>query len=300
MRYRNNSNFKLAPYYAWVDAGGKVVKPFYGLRKLRSLLNIQERLINKNSTTAILCFSEPPSLDVDTFPWWGHYEIIPVVWDCWPKYWDYTEQWFQRHGVRSAVFTSSQTADEFRRRLPEMNILTITEGIETKLYKGEKVLTERNVDILLFGRIAKKYGNLDFGNLRKVVSKDEQSVLQTRSDLINALADAKVVLNVPRCDMQPELAGGIETLTQRYWECMLSGVVMLGRSPKELTDLIGYDPTVPLIGKHIEGQIRDIIVHIEKYQPLVDKNKETALALGDWTFRVETIKKWLRGGGYNI
>lgn len=45
MQYRNNSNFKLAPYYAWVDAGGKAVKPYDGLRKLRSFAIILDCMV---------------------------------------------------------------------------------------------------------------------------------------------------------------------------------------------------------------------------------------------------------------
>lgn len=39
--------------------------------------------------------------------------------------------------------------------------------------------------------------------------------------------------------VQPEIAGDIETLTQRYWECMFSRMVMVGHAPQELLTLSG-------------------------------------------------------------
>lgn len=301
IHYKNNSNFKLAPYYAWIEAGGKKEKTYHRLRKLRSLLRVQEILFPKNTGTAMLCFSEPPSLDVDSFPWWGHWEIIPVLWDCWPKFWDITEEWFRRHEVRSAVFTSSQTAEEFRHRMPELNILTITEGIDSKLYHGEKPLNNRNIDFLQFGRVTRFINNLNFGNdIRFVSSKNEKYLLHTRKDLVNALSDAKIVLCVPRCDMQPKLAQGIETLTQRYWECMLSGAIIIGRAPKELIDLIGYDPVINIDKENIVEQVNDIIAHIAEYQDLVDKNRKIALQKADWSIRIEHIKEWLKNSGYRV
>ena len=301
MKYANNSNFKLAPYYAWVDAGGKKAASYYSLKSLRFLLPLFEKITHRSSQKAVLCFAEPPSLDIDCFPWWGWREIIPVLWDCWPKYWHSTEQWFRSHDVKSAIFTSSQTADEFRRRFPNMNILTITEGIDTITFHAEKPLSKRNIDILQYGRVAKLWGSVNFGDdIHSICSKDEKTLLHTRKDLVNSLADSKIVLSIPRCDMQPELAGNIETLTQRYWECMLSGTIILGRAPQELIDLIGYDPTVHLRQECIIEQVRSIIRHIEDYQELVDRNRTVALEKADWSLRIKAIMEWLREIGYEV
>ena len=91
---------------------------------------------------------------------------------------------------------------------------------------------------------------------------------------------------------QPEVAGDIETLTQRYWECMFSRMVMVGHAPQELIDFIGYNPVIELSDKiSSEELIADVIEHIEDYQVLVDKNRETAEKLGSWDVRM----KWLMG-----
>lgn len=91
---------------------------------------------------------------------------------------------------------------------------------------------------------------------------------------------------------QPEMAGDIETLTQRYWECMFSRLVMVGHAPQELVDFIGYNPIIELRDDiSAEALIRDVLEHIDDYQELVNKNWETAERLGSWDVRM----KWLMG-----
>ena len=57
-------------------------------------------------------------------------------------------------------------------------------------------------------------------------------------------------------------------------------------------DFIGYNPVIELSDKiSAEELIADVIEHIEGYQSLVDKNRETAEKLGSWNVRI----KWLIG-----
>ena len=100
----------------------------------------------------------------------------------------------------------------------------------------------------------------------------------------------KVTITLPRSMTQPEVAGDIETLTQRYWECMFSRMVMVGHAPQELVDFIGYHPVIELRDDiSAEELIADVLENIEIYQSLVDKNRETAEKLGSWNVRM----KWL-------
>ena len=57
-------------------------------------------------------------------------------------------------------------------------------------------------------------------------------------------------------------------------------------------DFIGYNPVIELTDKiSPEELIANVIEHIEDYQSLVDKNRETAEKLGSWDVRM----KWLIG-----
>ena len=299
-------NFKTAPYEAWVKFGGATAKSHYPYRMLHGLAFRHELpTILKSSKETRLRFVEPVSLFFDTFPDYAHYEIIPFVWDCWPRYFEKMCHWMKKHHVRTAIFTSSQTAERMRQRFPEMNILYCPEAVDSSYYKQGRSLKERSIDLLEFGRgsgiVFNENDNQNENKkLRYVCTKVNGRFTYTNEELYDAMGDAKVTIALPRSITQPEVAGDIETLTQRYWECMLSRMVILGQAPKELTDLIGYNPVINLDKENATEQILDILAHIKDYQELVDRNRETALQLGGWTHRMEGIISWLQKNNYRI
>lgn len=300
--YQNICNFKSYPFQAWKALGGQVAKSHYPYKMLHGLAyNYFFPAINKNKKEARLRFVSGYSINFDTFPDYVFYEIIPIVWDCWPKNVPVVESFFRKYDVKTAVFTSSQTAEIFRSKLPAMNILTITEGVNVDLYHRGKDLKERTIDVLEVGRawveffespLLEGINHIKTGNMARAFNTDEEFRL--------GLADAKVTINVPRCDVDKKTAGDIDTLTQRYWECMLSRVVMVGRAPKELIDLIGYNPVVDWDGEDASPVVNGILSHIEDYQQIVDRNYETALRLASWAIRINQIKEFLVKKGYEI
>ena len=287
--YNHGINFKMQVYDEWVKLGGSTMPCHYPWRVFHKFaFNYELPTFHKNEEIAQLRFVEPVSLSFDTFPDYARYEIIPLVWDCWPMYF-----------VRTAIFTSSQTAEKMRERFPEMNILAITEGIDTSKYSEGKLLKERSIDLLEFGRRNKKVFDVSLPlNYKHLYNKNGEHLFKTEHDLIDGLADSKITVCYPRCDTQPEKAGDIETLTQRYWEAMLSRIVIVGRAPKELVDLIGYNPVIEIQREQQTEKIVEILSHIEDFQCHVDKNRETALKTGDWNPRAKMIKEWLKQTGY--
>jgi len=102
----------------------------------------------------------------------------------------------------------------------------------------------------------------------------------------------------PQCDTNPFRGGNVETLTQRYWEAMLSGCLMVGRAPKELIDLVGYNPIIDVDWEDPENQLLDILNNVTSYQDLVDKNYSTAISRGPWDSRMNLMKNFLSERGY--
>ncbi len=300
--YNHGINFKMQVYDAWVKMGGKTMPTHYPWRVFHKFaFNYELPTFHKNEKIAQLRFVEPVSLSFDTFPDYARYEIIPLVWDCWPMYFEKTCHWLIKHHVRTAVFTSSQTADRMKKRFPQMNILAITEGIDTSKYKEGKDLNERSIDLLEFGRRNKKVFDVNLpSNYKHLYSKNGEHLFKTEQDLVNGLSDSKITVCFPRCDTQPQKAGDIETLTQRYWEAMLSKIVIVGRAPKELVDLTGYNPVIEIDKDYQEEQIIDIIEHIDNYQNLVNKNRSVAIKFGDWNSRTKQIMDWLYNCNYSI
>lgn len=324
-------NYKMSAYEAWERTGGEISPAHYppralhglafryeipewvqkgssrfaSLSKFKSLcwnrfFNFQLSIINSRNE-ARLRFVEPVSLYFDTFPDYALYEVIPFVWDCWPCYEEKMCKWLEKHDVKTAIFTSAQTAERMRERFPQMNIMWCAEAVDSTLYTEGKSLAERGIDLMEFGRSNERVFNVKLPEMIKHVSTmQDGKFLYTNEQLYQAMGDAKVTITLPRSVTQPEIAGDIETLTQRYWECMLSRMVMLGHAPKELVDLIGYNPVIELDTEHTAEQVQEILAHIEDYQLLVDKNRETALKMGDWYVRMQEVMKCLIDCGYEV
>ena len=299
-------NFKTAPYEAWVKCGGQDAKFHYPARPFHRLaFEYELPTLWKSKKEIRLRFVEAISINFDTFPDYTRYEIIPFVWDCWPKYFEKMCCWLQRHQVRTAIFTSSQTAKRIKARFPMMNIMYCPEAVDTSLYTEGMELKDRQIDLLEFGRNANLSINLKDNenqnrSFRYVCTKVNGKFIFSNEQLYEAMGDARITITLPRSCTEPELAGDIETLTQRYWECMLSRMVMLGHAPQELIDLIGYNPVIKIDKEHVKEQILDILAHIEDYQALVDKNRETALSIGSWEIRMKQVMDWLKEVGYEV
>ena len=300
-RHKGIINFKKGAYDAWIKIGGEIAPAHYLPGKLMSWsCNHELPLFPKSKKEARLRFMEPINRKLDTFPDYMQYEIIPLIWDCWPCLDNRISAWFEKHDVRTAIFTSRQNAERIQKRFPKMNILVITEGIDTSKYYAGKELCERDIDLLEFGRSNENVLKVALpDNLNHVCTKVQGRFIYTDEELFEAMGDAKVSIALPRCNTDPKLAAGVETLTQRYWENMLSRIVMVGHAPKELTDLIGYNPVIEFKREQANEQIIDILNHINDYQELVNRNRDTALKLGDWTLRMQQVKEWLHECGYD-
>lgn len=300
--YKGVSNFKYYPYKAWAELGGNVAKSHYMPKCFHGF--IYKFLFPswfKFGKETRLRFVSGYSILFDTFPDYAFYEVIPVIWDCWPKQVESVAAFFRKHQVKTAIFTSSQTADVFRDLFPKMNIQTITEGIKIDLYSSGNILSDRKIDILEIGRkdgnffkspLPEGINHIKTGNFARIFQSDEE--------FRAALADTKVTVTVPRCDVDKKTAGNIETLTQRYWECMLSRIVMVGRAPKELIDLIGYNPVIDWDGNDASPLVSDILENIGKYQDLVNRNYETAKKMASWEMRMKDIMIYLKNKGYSV
>lgn len=302
--------FKVYPYESWKKIGGNTMTPLFPPRLLHGLVYrwqlppvqyLSHLFKTEGNDRAMLMFVQPVSLNFDTFPYHSTHEIIPFMWDCWPIYFEYTCNWFEKNKIRTAIFTSSMTANLMKVRFPQMNILALPEGIDTSKYAAGNLLSERKFDVMFYGRPIDKVVRyklplslnvLQFGGVKN------GKLIHGQSDLFDALADSKVVIALPQSMTAPEQAGNIETLTQRYWENMLSRQVIVGHAPKELIDLIGYNPVIEIDLNNPNEQIVDIIDNIDSYQALVDKNRRAALEFGDWDNRMALVRDWLNKINY--
>lgn len=306
--YKGGLNFKNKPYEAWGEMGLPTVRGWYPRALHKLMFNVDMPTLWHGE--ARLVFVQPVTLYFDTFFTALTHDIIPFFWDCWPCYYDKTEKWLRHHNVKTAIFTARQEMEEIKRRIPELNVIWCPEAVDTSLYSEGKSLKKRGIDLLEFGR------GLDFNVNDRKLSSNLSGIKHVRTlvggkfiytdeQLRDAMGDAKVTICLPRSITHPEIAEGVETLTQRYWEAMLSKMVLVGHAPQELIDLIGYNPIASPSPSH-RGDVdyidfvNYVLTHIDDYQGLVDKNRETALKMGDWKERIRFIQKELSSLGYNV
>lgn len=108
--YNHGINFKMQVFDAWLNAGGSAMQSHYPPRLFHGYaFNHELPSVCKSSKKAQLRFVEPVSISFDTFPGYTHYEIIPMIWDCWPMYFEKTCQWFIKHNVRTANIDNPKT-----------------------------------------------------------------------------------------------------------------------------------------------------------------------------------------------
>lgn len=317
-RHKGIVNFKREAYDAWVRTGGSVAPSHYLPGMLSGwFYNHELPMLPKSKREARLRFVEPISRKFDAFPDYVRYEIIPMIWDCWPCLDNRLSVWLTKHGVKSAIFTSEQAAERIQKRFPEMAILVITEGVDVSLHYAGKPLKDRSIDVLEFGRTNRVL--LDDECLKGLHCLCSGSLERrlTDEELYQMMGDAKIAISLPKCDTDAEIGNGQETLTQRYWENMLSRILMVGHAPKELVDLIGYNPCIELDGfvshrglrnyriealdaEVVNKQITSIVLNIADYQGLVDRNREVALKMAPWDIRMKQVTEWLEGLGYEV
>lgn len=303
-KFKNGMQFLNGAFESWRDSGGDWKNHCWQPRPLHYFFHryaVPFRF-RQSREEARLMFVSSSILKFTTYADYVRYEVVPMIWDCWPYLFDKVAEFLEKNHVRTAIFTSSMTAELMRKRFPEMNILSVPEGIGISPYSEGKPLRERSIDLVEFGRSNSKVLSKGFSgkNIVHKYSKNGEWVFPTNKELYEGLADSKVSLTFPRCDTHPETAGNIETLTQRYWECMLSRVVMVGRAPFELVNLIGYNPVVEVEGRSAEDIVLDVVRHPDAYQDIVDRNRDAALKYSGWNNRMKTIMDFLKNCGYEI
>lgn len=226
------------------------------------------------------------------------HEIVPFLWDVWPDKIAPLIRFVRRNKIRTLFCTSSQIVEILKSRLSGVDIHWIPEGIKAKAYSKGENLRNRPVDILSYGRQM----NAVVDQLRVIVSDEKLNVLfregdahlfSTFDDLVQGLQLSKMSICYPQSVTHPDRAQNIETLTQRYWEAMLSGTLLVGHAPQELIEVCGYNPVVEL-GDNPTIVVNDILKNIEKYQSLVDRNRGCAEEKADWSMQISKVMELLK------
>jgi hypothetical protein len=234
-------------------------------------------------------------LEKKTFPFSYWTEIIPYSFDCWPKYYDWWSSFYKRERVRIAFISARQSAEYFSRAIPEMKTVWLPEATDPSEYSPAKSLWEREIDVLEMGRRYEPYHDeivkkLAQANRVHLYERGEsKSIFPGRAELVDGLARTKILICFPRSVSHPEDAGGVETVTYRYFQAMASKCVIVGHAPQELIDLFGYNPVLEVQERQEYEQIDWVLDNLTSLTELVELNYSRLLEVGTWKKRVETI-----------
>lgn len=226
------------------------------------------------------------------------HEIVPFLWDVWPDKIAPLIRFVRRNKIRTLFCTSSQVVEILKSSLSGVDIHWIPEGIKVEAYSKGEVLKNRPVDILSYGRqmipVIDKLRDLSLIEKLNVLFREgDAHLFSTFDDLVQGLQVSKMSICYPQSMTHSERAQNIETLTQRYWEAMLSGTLLVGHAPQELIEVCGYNPVVEL-GDNPTIVVNDILKNIEKYQSLVDRNRGCAEEKADWSMQISKVMELLK------
>lgn len=278
---------------AWENVGGGVQSDINIPARVRGLIGhmgLDCKLWNRG--TRLLCLGSG-RIESVAWPWCYWNEIVPVMWDVWPAYVEPLCRFVKANKVRLMFCTSRQQARLLQSKNPQVRVEWMPEGIDLTLYPCGEPLSKRLVDVLEYGR-RHDSTHLDILKVFKMsghvlwYQKGREHQFGDFASLTSAIRNSRISICFPQCDTNPQKAGNVETLTQRYWECMLSGTLIAGRAPQELVDLCGYNPVIEL-GTNPGETMVEILRHIECWQELADKNRQTALRVASWDRRMSAI-----------
>ena len=222
------------------------------------------------------------------------------LFDAWPQNHEKIRQFTDACELEHLFISSSQGAAALGLLVKATKCHWIPEGITP----GDYFLAfepERDIDVLQLGRRFEKYHQMIAPGLEKrgknyLCEKQAGTVVfPTRLDYVEGLARTKISICAPLAVSHPDRAGGIETMTVRYLQSMLSRCLIVGHAPAEMIQLFGYNPLIEIDYSNPAGQILDLLDRLKDYQPLIEKNYQAVREQHTWESRWEQIKGILYG-----
>jgi hypothetical protein len=93
----------------------------------------------------------------------------------------------------------------------------------------------------------------------------------------------------------PVESGGVETVTNRYFQSMASKCLVIGKAPQELIQIFGYNPVIELDLEDPLWHVKKILDNITDYEPFIEHNytilKRDHTWLNRWLFIRNEINK---------
>jgi hypothetical protein len=225
---------------------------------------------------------------------------IPFCWDVWEPQWELWAKVLDRVQPPLVITTALGSAQHLRETLTACVVEHLPEAIVVTKYDAGAPLSSRSTDVLELGR-----RNLQWHEVIKTAAENHgikhlyepvpgNLVFPDEMTLIVGLAETKLSICFPSNVTHPERSGSVSTLTSRYLESMASRCLVLGMTPPELSDLLGFDPVIRADMSRPWEQLHTILGSVESYQEQVDEAYERVQSAGSWDSRIRQLLDLIR------
>lgn len=218
------------------------------------------------------------------------------LFDAWQNTHDQIKHFVDFFNIGSIYVSSKLATESLKLKLKKSNIYWIPEGVNSDEYKYY-AYEEKTIDVLALGRKYDNYHNLivKYLETRNKVYLYEKAkgeiIFPTRKEFIEGLGRSKISICVPSSITHPDRTGGIQTMTIRYLQSMVSKCLVLGNAPAEMIELFGYNPVVEIDMLRPHEQLSSILDNFNDYIPLIEKNYQMVIIYHTWKCRWNQIKE---------
>lgn len=216
------------------------------------------------------------------------------LFDAWPKNYTKILRIVSNYNIKKAFLSSSYSCKKLNELQGKCKFIWVPEGVNVNRYSALD-MEVKDIDVICIGRKDDKFHNkiadgLFLEKISYIYQSGNEIIFPNRPDFIEALSKSKISICVPASLTHPEKTGGVETITNRYFQSMASKCIILGHAPKELVDIFGYNPVIEIDYKDPLNQIKSILNNLSGYNQLVEKNFKEVEANHKWSNRWSRIK----------
>jgi len=199
------------------------------------------------------------------------------IFDAWPNYYDSIIECVNKYKIENVYITSKISTENLKKYKTSCNFVWIPEAINPSNYQFYDY-KEKDIDVLEIGRkydvyhdkIIKPLKQHSYNHLYEV-SKGVL-VFKERTDFIIGLARSKISICFPSSITHPDRSLGVETMTIRYLQSIASKCLIVGKAPKEMIELFGYNPVIEADTVDPGKQLIEILNNYGDYYGLIEKN----------------------------
>ena len=266
------------------------------LKKISSLLKI---IKVRNSFFAVIMDTAVFHRRVFPYLIINSFEKAIYLFDAWEPLYPKIQELLVEYNFDLILISAKKTAEHFSSVLNDKKIFWIPEGITTEHYYFEDY-ENKSIEILQMGRKYQLYhDNLveycEKYNLNYLYEKvPGDLIFKSQDSFSEALAKTKISVCFTSSVTHPERSGTVSTITQRYFQSMISKCIIVGESPDEMKELFSYDPVIKADLKYPGEQIRDILKNYDDYKPLLERNYNEVLLNHHWRNRAKSIAELIK------